>query len=201
MEPVIDAISIYTEATPNPAALKFVANKMFLTDAQVEIDREDTKGAPLVEAIFNEFKDVESAFVSKNFITLSKNDSFEWFEIMNDVRLFIKEWLSQKKEIFSEEFVSKVKSAKPDLKGIDENSSIEEKIHFILDKYVRPGVAQDGGAIDFASYDPETKKVGLVMKGSCSGCPSSQITLKQGIQSLFERYLPEDVSEVEAVEG
>jgi len=193
-------ISLYTEATPNPNTLKFVANKMIFAEGQAELDRSDADKAPFVHAIFEAFDFVESAFVSKNFITLTKQGDTEWYEVMGEVRVFIKDYLSSDKEIFNETFIEKVKAETPTLKGLEESSTIEEKIVFILDKYVRPGVAQDGGAIDFESYDAENKKVNLIMRGSCSGCPSSQITLKNGVQALFERYLPEQVSEVVAVE-
>lgn len=200
MEATQNIVSLYTEATPNPNTLKFVANKMIFPEGQVELDRGEADNSPFVEAIFNEYDFVTSAFVSKNFITLTKNEETEWYEFMGEVRTFIKEYLASDKDLFKAEFVEKIKSETPELKGLDESSTIEEKIVFILDKYVRPGVAQDGGAIDLASYEPENKKVNLIMRGSCSGCPSSQVTLKNGVEALFQRYLPEEVSEVVAVE-
>ena len=193
-------VSLYTEATPNPNTLKFVANKMIFAEGQAELDRKEVEQAPFVAAIFNEFDYVTSAFVSNNFITLTKNDDTEWYEVMGEVRNFIKDYLGTNQVIFEQAFIDKIKADTPALKGLEEDSTIEEKITFILDKYVRPGVAADGGAIDFKSSDAEAKKVNLIMRGSCSGCPSSQVTLKNGVQALFERYLPEEVKEVEAVE-
>lgn len=182
-------VHIYMEANPNPNSLKFVVNFM-LADEGLSFDYPDpasTESSPLAKELFN-FAAVERVFITSNFVTVTKNDEVEWMEIQDFIRDHIKKYLE---------------SGKPAVQAIfdkdplfDENDSeTVKKIKGILDEYIRPAVEQDGGAIVFHSFHDGIVKV--LLQGSCSGCPSSTITLKAGIQNLLTRMLPE-VKEVQA---
>ncbi len=185
-------ISIYTEATPNPDSLKFVVNKILLGGKSADFERgDDVSYAPLAEALFNEFDVIRGVFVMNNFVTVRKTMEVEWFEIKGKVSEFIRNWVTAGKEIVGEQ---------PKATGADkpmENDAVIEKIKQMLDQYVKPAVEMDGGAIHFQSYDAGV--VTLSLHGSCSGCPSSTITLKSGIEGLLKRMVPE-VKEVVAME-
>jgi NFU1 iron-sulfur cluster scaffold homolog, mitochondrial len=175
-------INIFTEETPNPETLKFVATKMLYNGS---IDFENAAAAehsPLAKELFK-LNFVEGVFVAANFITITKKKDIEWVEIQNIIRESIKSMLEQNVAI-TEKVEEKV-----EFKG----SEVEIKIQQILHDYVRPAVESDGGAIQFKKFDEG--KVTLQMQGACSGCPSSTITLKQGIENLLKRMVPE-VTEV-----
>ncbi|MEB2784672.1 NifU family protein [Algoriphagus persicinus] len=182
-------VHLYMEANPNPNSLKFVANFM-LVDEGVSFDFPDAEGAkisPLALELFN-FAAVERVFIASNFVTVTKSENVEWAEIQGIVRDHIKQYLESGKAPVPVGF------EKDPL--FDENDSeVVKKIKGILDEYIRPAVEQDGGAIVFHSFHEGVVKVQL--QGSCSGCPSSTVTLKAGIQNLLTRMLPE-VKEVVA---
>ncbi|WKV12703.1 NifU family protein [Marivirga harenae] len=187
-------VTIYMEANPNPNSLKFATNQMLVPEGD-SFDFpsiEDTAQAPLAEILFHK-EYVDRVFYMSNFVTVTKKPEYEWVEIQNDVKDTIKEFLEsgkrvielQAKDLFEETNTS-------------ENAELEEQIKNILEEYIKPAVEQDGGAISFHSYDKEAQKVKVLLQGSCSGCPSSTITLKAGIENLLKRMLPNDVKEVEA---
>jgi Fe-S cluster biogenesis protein NfuA len=182
-------VHLYMEANPNPNSLKFVANFMLVDDG-VSFDypsQESAENSPLAQELFN-FASVERVFVASNFVTVTKSESVEWAEIQTIIRDHIKSYLEAGKKVVNANF------DKDPL--FDENDSeIVKKIKGILDEYIRPAVEQDGGAIVFHSFQDGVVKV--LLQGSCSGCPSSTVTLKAGIQNLLTRMLPE-VKEVEA---
>jgi len=182
-------VHLYMEANPNPNSLKFVANFMLVDDG-VSFDypsQESAENSPLAQELFN-FASVERVFVASNFVTVTKSESVEWAEIQTIIRDHIKSYLEAGKKVVNAKF------DKDPL--FDENDSeIVKKIKGILDEYIRPAVEQDGGAIVFHSFQDGVVKV--LLQGSCSGCPSSTVTLKAGIQDLLTRMLPE-VKEVEA---
>lgn len=182
-------VHLYMEANPNPNSLKFVANFMLVDDG-VSFDypnQESAENSPLAQELFN-FASVERVFVASNFVTVTKSESVEWAEIQTILRDHIKSYLEAGKKVVNAKF------DKDPL--FDENDSeIVKKIKGILDEYIRPAVEQDGGAIVFHSFQDGVVKV--LLQGSCSGCPSSTVTLKAGIQNLLTRMLPE-VKEVEA---
>jgi NFU1 iron-sulfur cluster scaffold homolog, mitochondrial len=182
-------IEIYTEYTPNPESLKFVANRMLLPDNSVDFrEKESVKNAPLAEALFNQFRFVKGVFISNNFVTITKNNSeTEWIEIVPEVKQFLKQYLSENKPVVT---ATESKSSEP-MNATD----LESKIISVLDTYVRPAVEMDGGNIRFKSYNEGI--VTVMMQGSCSGCPSSTLTLKSGIEGLLKRMVPE-VKEVVA---
>lgn len=182
-------VHIYMEANPNPNSLKFVVNFM-LIDEGISFDYPDqasTENSPLAHELFN-FSAVERVFITSNFVTVTKKSTIEWPEIQDFIREHIKKYLESGKAAVQISF------EKDPL--FDENDSeTVKKIKGILDEYIRPAVEQDGGAIVFHSFHDGIVKV--LLQGSCSGCPSSTVTLKAGIQNLLTRMVPE-VSEVQA---
>lgn len=183
-------VSIYLEANPNPNSLKFVANYMLLPEgvSRDYPDLESATEAPLAQMLFN-FDYVTRVFYMSNFLTVTKSDDKEWIEIQDELKHVIKEFLESGKSILEEDLMAEV------VGDTGEEGGIDQRIKNILDEYVRPAVEQDGGAISFHSFDDGVVK--LLLQGSCSGCPSSMITLKSGIENLLKRMIPE----VEAVEA
>ena len=183
-------LSIYTEATPNPDSLKFVLNKMLLTGQSADFDRgQDVSGSPLAEGIFEAFPFAKGVFIMNNFVTVRKDADTEWFEVKSQVSDFIRQWVTDDKEVVAA-------LPEPEVLASDgDDDGIEQKIREMLDKYVKPAVEMDGGAIQFKSFDQGV--VTLMMQGACSGCPSSTVTLKSGIEGLLKRMVPE-VTEVVA---
>ncbi len=183
-------VSIYTEATPNPDSLKFVMNKMLLTGKSVDFERgDDVSYSPLAEELFSKFDFIKGVFVMNNFVTVRKGPETDWFEVKSAISEFIKNHVSEGKVIVGDIPVAENLSS-----GLD-GDAIIEKIKQMLDQYVKPAVEMDGGAIQFKSFDDGI--VTLLMQGSCSGCPSSTVTLKSGIEGLLKRMVPE-VKEVVA---
>lgn len=189
MEKNLDSIvTVYAEATPNPASMKFVANKMLLPNDSADFrNAADAERSALATALF-EMPFVNGVFIMNNFVSITKNDQYEWFDLIPDLRSFFTEWIEDGKEVVSAE----------KLLSEEESSEIEQKIKQLLDDHVKPAVEMDGGAIDFKSF--HNGVVTVQMKGSCSGCPSSTMTLKAGIENLLRRMVPEVVAvEAEAV--
>lgn len=187
---------IYFEQTPNPESLKFVTSSILLPSMIIDRRRgEDTAEFPLAESLMDKFDWISGVFVSNNFITITKNSPNDWYEYMQEVREFLKMYLSQNFPIVSNSYIESQSKISAEEK---EDTSIEGKIKDLLEKYVKPAVERDGGFIAFHSFEDGIVK--LKMQGSCSGCPSSQITLKSGIEGLLKRMIPE-VMEVEAEAG
>jgi Fe-S cluster biogenesis protein NfuA len=188
-------LEIYFEQTPNPDSLKLVTSKLLLPN--IIIDRrlgEDTSEFPLAASLFEKFDWISGVFVSNNFITLTKNSPNDWYEFMNEARDYIKMYIENNLDLVTKSFLDREIAEKMEL----QEDTIEGKIKDLLEKYVKPAVEKDGGFIAFHSF--ENGLVKLKMQGSCSGCPSSQITLKSGIEGLLKRMVPE-VMEVEAEAG
>lgn len=192
-------LTFYSESTPNPAVMKFVCNKM-LTQTSVQcLSIEDTASSPIAKALFN-FPFVKEVFIDENYISVSKFDVIEWNEVVNEVRNFIKQFIDEGGQIIDEsqlkvaEKSSTVSDA--DYEKLDETS---QKIVGIIDEYIKPAVASDGGNIIFDSFNPENKIVRVIMQGACNGCPSSTFTLKNGIESMLRNMLSDDKITVEAV--
>jgi Fe-S cluster biogenesis protein NfuA len=189
-------LEIYQEATPNPESLKFVTNLNILPNYQMEFKTKSAINGQslLAEALF-ELPFVQSLFLSQNFVTVTKTPEADWYEITPQIKEAIKQFHQSGKEIVSENL--RKKGEPQSLKDDGTPLSVEEKITSLLDKYVKPAVEMDGGHIAFRSFEEGVVK--LSMQGSCSGCPSSQITLKAGIEGLLKRMVPE-VQEVVAIE-
>ncbi|HWY37293.1 MAG TPA: NifU family protein [Bacteroidia bacterium] len=193
---------VYAEATPNPASMKFVANKMLLPQgatAQYSTIAE-TKGAPLAQKLF-EFPFVRQVFISGNYVTITKADFISWDDVLLETRSFITEYLNKKNPVITEIPSTEVavdNSFSQTKNVFTEHASpkneVEAKIIETLEQYIRPAVEQDGGMIVFKELNEGV--VTVKMKGACSGCPSSTMTLKAGIEGLLKRLLPDDVKEV-----
>ena len=189
-------ITIYAESTPNPSAMKFVAN-IKLTEQSISFESIDKAiDAPLVKALFN-FSFVREVFLDENYISISKHDGTEWDEIVMDLRNFIKSYLENEKIILSSSFLKGEK--KITSVSSDSLNKTEQEIIKVLDEYVKPAVASDGGNIIFDSYNKKEKLVKVLLQGACSGCPSSTFTLKNGIENILKEMLPGKVNLVEAV--
>ncbi len=190
-------VTIYAEMTPNPASMKFVANKHILIDATVNFfSQAEAKGySPLAEELFN-FPFVKGVFISANFVTITKMETLSWDFVLMDLREFLKEWLTEGKDVLIKMPEPKpVENSKVDMpKKAYAPSEFDQAIVDLLDEYIRPAVEGDGGAIDFRSY--EDGVVTVLLKGSCAGCPSSTATLKGGIEMLLKQYIPEVTSVV-----
>lgn len=190
-------VTVYSEMTPNPLTMKFVVNKSILgTGDSVEFtSMEEAKGySPIAEELFK-FPFVDGVFIASNFVTITKTDNLSWDFITMELREFVKNWIADGKDILiampsktpvaTEEKPVKVYSP----------SEYDDAIRNLLDEYVAPAVANDGGAIEFRGYEDGT--VNVLLRGSCAGCPSSTATLKGGIENLLKQHLPE-VKEVVA---
>ena len=198
-----EAIEVYAEVTPNPAVMKFGTNKA-LTQTDIEFKNIDEASAssPIAQAIFN-FPFVKQVFISDNYISITKYDMVEWDEVYGEVRTFIREYLAAGKIIIKE-------LPKEEAVTLAENKAVKPTIALegtaaqivdILDEYIKPAVAGDGGNIAFRSYDEQNKVVSVILQGACSGCPSSTATLKNGIETLLKEMLPNQINEVVAING
>ena len=195
-------VTVYSEMTPNPTTMKFVANKYLLPigDSAEFNSIEETRGfSPVAEALFN-FPFVDGVFIASNFVTITKTDNVSWDFITMELREFIKDWLKEGKDVLIAKPIPKEAAfqANEEITYSFEASQFDDPIKHLLDEYVRPAVENDGGAIDYVGYNEGTVK--LVLKGSCAGCPSSTQTLKGGIENLLKQHIPE-VKEVVAING
>ena len=193
---------IYAEETPNPSSIKFVANKLLLVSgASAEYQNiTETTFAPIAKQLF-QFPFVKSIFIASNFITITKHDAVIWEEIRDEIRVFITEYLNKGNVVIEklpEKLVAKDNTFKETISVNTQHNAptndVENKIIEVLEQYIRPAVENDGGQITFKEL-----KDGIVtvqLRGSCSGCPSSTMTLKAGIEALLKRLLPNDVKEV-----
>ena len=202
-------VTIYAEATPNPAVQKFVANKKLVLQTLEFKNMDEAIHAPLPTALFN-FPFVKEVFLDDNYISITKYDRVEWNDISNEIREFLRDYLEQGKEIVNEEVFENA-SAETN-KGNAESQSnfkisvtsldpVSKQIVGIIDEYIKPAVASDGGNIMFQSYDETSQQVNVILQGACSGCPSSTITLKNGIENMLKEMLPGKVQKVEAING
>lgn len=193
--------TVYAESTPNPSVLKFVSNRKLVLQSIEFKNIDEAQNAPIAKELFH-FPFVKEVFMDENYISINKYDIAEWDDITLDLREFIRNYLEEGKAIMTEE----VTAAKPETKEeapvkrvqLDDTS---EEIIAILDEYVKPAVASDGGNILFESYDPNEKVVKVILQGACSGCPSSTMTLKNGIENMLKEMLHGKVSRVEAING
>lgn len=185
-------VSIYTEMTPNPETMKFVANKLLYPGKSIDFpDEASAAPSPLAKELFA-FPFIRGVFIASNFVTLTKTAETQWEEVIPSVREFLKQYLEEGKVVLNEDQVVK----KVESNSINEDDTdVVKRIKELLENYVKPAVEMDGGAISFKGYNDGVVK--LMMQGSCSGCPSSMITLKAGIEGMMKRMIPE-VKEVVA---
>jgi NFU1 iron-sulfur cluster scaffold homolog, mitochondrial len=187
-------ISIYTEMTPNPETMKFVANKLLYPGKSIDFpDVQSAKPSPLATELFG-FPFIRSVFIASNFVTLAKTPETSWDDVIPAIRQFLKEYLEENKPVINEEEVAALKPESSNEVAADDDDVVK-RVKELLENYVKPAVEMDGGAIQFKSYNDGV--VNLMLQGSCSGCPSSMITLKAGIEGMMKRMIPE-VKEVVA---
>jgi len=189
-------VSIYTEMTPNPETMKFVANKLLYPGKSIDIAEEaHAIASPLAKELFS-FPFIKSVFIASNFITLTKSaDTEDWQDVIPTIKTFLKDYLEAGGVVVNEEEVAKFKQEATNTVHADDDD-IVKRVKELLENYVKPAVEMDGGAIQFKSYNDGV--VNLMLQGSCSGCPSSMVTLKAGIEGMMKRMIPE-VKEVVAV--
>jgi Fe-S cluster biogenesis protein NfuA len=194
-------VTIYAESTPNPSVIKFVANKNLVSSIFEFPSVEEANVSPFATALFD-FPFVKSVFIDKNYISVTKHDTIDWNDITMQLREFIRSYIENGKEIVlanaSEVTKNNKTSKEEDFEALDDTS---KQIVNILEEYVKPAVASDGGNIQFESYDANSKTVKVILQGACSGCPSSTITLKNGIEAMLKEMLKGKVEFVEAING
>lgn len=194
-------VTIYAESTPNPDVLKFVSNKKLVDSIYEFTSIDDANPSPLASELFN-FPFVKSVFIDENYVSITKKNITEWDDITMELREFIKNHIETGKAIISE---NELKGGKQTENTLDQEfeslDDTSKKIVNILEEYVKPAVASDGGNIEFRSYDKNTKVVSVVLQGACSGCPSSTYTLKNGIENMLKEMLGDKISSVEAING
>ena len=192
-------ITVYGETTPNPSALKFVVSRM-LTKSPVEYKNIDqTASSPLAKELFK-FPYVKEVFIDENYISITKYEINDWDEITLEVRTFIKQFIENGGTVLDESLIEV--ATKNDItkdEAFDKLDVTSQQIINILEEYVKPAVAADGGNIAFDSYNEEDKTVKVILQGACSGCPSSTFTLKSGIENMLKSMLNDEAIKVEAL--
>tara|TARA_B100001142_G_scaffold294201_1_gene314248 strand:- start:4 stop:891 length:888 start_codon:yes stop_codon:yes gene_type:complete len=194
----ISPTTVYAESTPNPNVMKFVINKKIVKGVYEFKSISETTNAPIVKSLYN-FPFVKEVFLDFNFISVTQNSNSNWEENVMDVREFIRSYIQDGNTLIHEELFEQTQNnIEVNLENIDD---VSKEIINIIEKHVKPAVASDGGNIVFQSYDQETKNVNVILQGACSGCPSSTITLKSGIENMLKEMLPGMISEVNAING
>jgi Fe-S cluster biogenesis protein NfuA len=194
-------VLLYTEQTPNPESLKYVTNRMLYPHKTADFrDEAAAKEWSALAAALFELPYVKGVYLCNNFVTITKEFNYDWTEIMLPIKEFLKAYIEAGKPIISEGFEeAKIAAEKKDVLDVaGDDAPIVQKIKDLIDTYVRPAVEMDGGNIAFKSYNDGV--VGVILQGSCSGCPSSTVTLKSGIEGMLKRMVPE-VKEVVAEMG
>lgn len=191
--------TVYVETTPNPAVLKFVANKL-LTKIPAEFKNiDDTEASPLARELFK-FPYVKEIFIDENYVSITKYSVNEWDEVTAEIRSFIKTYLENGNVVIDETLIKKTpQNEKQQEAYFDSLDTTSQRIINILEEYVKPAVASDGGNIMFDSYDENEKRVKVILQGACSGCPSSTFTLKNGIENMLKDMLNDNDIKVEAL--
>lgn len=192
-------ITVYGETTPNPAALKFVVSRMLTKNAIEFKSIDDTAPSPLAKELFN-FPYVKEIFIDENYVSVTKYEMYDWNDITLEMRSFIKLFIENGGTVLDESLIAvSKKEEKQQLKNFDTLDTTSQKIINILEEYVKPAVAADGGNILFDSYDEKEKRVKVILQGACNGCPSSTFTLKSGIENMLKEMLNDEDIKVEAL--
>lgn len=194
-------VTVYAESTPNPSVMKFVANKKLVTALFEFTSIDEAKLSPLATELFH-FPFVKSVFFDENYVSITKYDVTEWQEITIELREHIKNFIESGKDVVDPNAAESLKKSPEQLdhhfEALDDTS---KQIINILEEYVKPAVASDGGNIQFIAYNEDEKNVSVMLQGACSGCPSSTYTLKSGIENMLKEMLPGKVNSVEAING
>ncbi|WP_405410567.1 NifU family protein [Maribacter sp. Asnod1-A12] len=197
-------VTVYAEVTPNPSTMKFVASKKIVGSAFEFKNIDEARDSKLAMELF-QFPFVKQVFIDENYVSVSKYEVAEWDDITIELREVIRNFIAAGNEIVAdnaksigeEAQVSETVSAESTVE-LDE---ISQEIVDILEEYVKPAVASDGGNIMFKSYDTNSKTVNVILQGACSGCPSSTFTLKNGIETMLKNMMGDKVNEVVALNG
>jgi Fe-S cluster biogenesis protein NfuA len=193
--------TIYAEITPNPAVMKFVANRKIVPAMFEFKNLDEAKGSDMAKKLFH-LPYVKEVFMDENYVSITKYDAASWDEITMELRELIRNFIADGNEVVSieEVAVKSIATSNPNTENetLDDTS---QKIIDILEEYVKPAVASDGGNILFQSYEKESKTVNVILQGACSGCPSSTYTLKNGIETMLKNMMGDKVSEVVALNG
>ena len=194
----ISPTTVYAESTPNPNVMKFVVNKKIVKGVYEFKNVDETTNAPIAKSLFG-FSFIKEVFLDFNFISVTQNSDSNWEENVMDVREFIRSYIQDGNTLINEDLFEQTQdNIELDLNNMDD---VSKEIIDIIEKHVKPAVASDGGNIVFQSYDQETKNVNVILQGACSGCPSSTVTLKSGIENMLKEMLPGMIYEVNAVNG
>ncbi len=194
-------ITVYAEVTPNPAVMKFVSNKRIVPATYEFKNIDEAKDAPLAQELFH-FPFVKEVFFDENYISVTKYDVADWEEITMQLREFIRDFLSDGKDVVSQEAYQKAVNDTGSVSTSEHvHDATSKQIIDILEEYVKPAVASDGGNILFQSYEEDSKTVNVILQGACSGCPSSTFTLKNGIETMLKNMMGDKVNEVVAING
>lgn len=195
------AVTVYAEVTPNPATMKFVSNKRIVPRAFEFKNIDEAKDSELAKKLFH-FPFVKQLFFDENYVSVTKYDVSEWDDITMELREFIRNFLVEGNEVVSENAISAKKDDSLEIKSANSDlDDTSQQIVDILEEYVKPAVASDGGNILFQSYEEESKTVNVILQGACSGCPSSTFTLKNGIETMLKNMMGDKINEVVALNG
>lgn len=198
-KPKKQPITVYGETTPNPSALKFVVSRMLTKNAIEYKNIDETASSPLAKELFK-FPYVKEIFIDENYISVTKYDLNNWDEITLELRTFIKQYIENGGIVLDETVVANAeKQEQIKNEAFDKLDVTSQQIINILEEYVKPAVAADGGNIAFESFDEESKVVKVILQGACSGCPSSTFTLKSGIENMLKSMLNDEKIQVEAI--
>ena len=185
-------VMLYTEQTPNPETLKFVLNRIIYKGI-ADFKQADLAmhWSPFASALF-EFPFVKGVYICNNFITVTKENSVEWNDIMLELKEYIKAYVAENKPVIHEgylEYMEQQERENSTVEYSEADAELVKRIKDLIETYVKPAVEMDGGNIEFKAYDQGT--VYVIMQGACSGCPSSTVTLKAGIEGMLKRMIPE----------
>ena len=195
------AVTVYAEVTPNPSVMKFVTNKRIVPTTFEFKNIDEAKDSELAKQLFM-LPFVKEVFFDVNYVSINKYDVAEWDDITLELREKIRDFIAAGKEVVSAMSLQKQNTNTPKAQLEDTNlDDISKQIIDILEEYVKPAVASDGGNILFKSYEEDTKTVNVILQGACSGCPSSTYTLKNGIETMLKNMMGDMVNEVVALNG
>ena len=180
---------IYSESTPNPSVIKFVANQVLTENSRECLSLQDTKEGTLLRKLFS-FPFVKEIFISSNYISIKKHNSIDWIDVTNQIRIFIQDELNSQTQID----ILNIQTPKSQKNKI---SKLMVEIEKVIDSNIRPSIQLDGGDVELISCENGILK--LLLRGACSGCPSSQMTLKNGIETLLKEKFPKNINEVIAI--
>lgn len=190
-------VTVYAESTPNPGVMKFVVNKMLVEGIHEFKDMDEAQYSPLATALF-QFPFVKEVFMDNNYLSITKYERIEWETVVMQVREFVRDYIQEGNPVVE---ATAPTQAQPEQENTTPLTDTEQEIVKILEEYIKPAVASDGGNIAFDSYHTDNKTVRVLLQGACSGCPSSTITLKNGIENMLKEMLPGKVETVEALNG